>query len=165
MSQWDKWVNQNEILIIPVWPYSEYIIQSPELIESLKSLQGVQDQSWTELKKTMGTSASLVGFCKSSTVSWENTRYLIVFYTFNSIISTSKLVLFGQTIVSDAVFSTLAALLLSCSGLWLFDFVVWLVSWPVTFGDLFSAEHRKQRPELDRAKEDHGNHRVTCRIL
>merc|ERR1711974_127960 len=48
--------------------HSEYIIQSPELMESLKSLQGVQDQSWTELKKTMGTGASLVGFCKSSTV-------------------------------------------------------------------------------------------------
>ena len=113
-------------------------------MESLKSLQGVQDKSWTELKKTMGTSASLVGFCKSSTVSWENTRYLIVFYILNSIISTLELVLFWQTIISDTVSSALAAFLLSCSEFWLFDFVVTFVSWPATFGDLFSAELRGQ---------------------
>ena len=49
--------------------HSDYVMQNSELTEALRSLQRVQEDSWVELKDALCASASLVGFCKSSTVS------------------------------------------------------------------------------------------------
>merc|ERR1712029_175347 len=49
--------------------HSDHVMQDSQLTQALGDLQKIQQESWTQLKEELCTSASLVGFCKSSTVS------------------------------------------------------------------------------------------------
>ena len=48
------------------YPDSDTVIENEELIEALANLQPVLNQSWSDLKNTLSSAATLVSFAKNS---------------------------------------------------------------------------------------------------
>ena len=46
--------------------HSDTVIENEELVQALTNLQPVMNQSWTELKNTLSSAATLVSFAKNS---------------------------------------------------------------------------------------------------